>query len=323
MAIAVKTGTQTATDELRTVLAQSEDRVVKLGGREAAEELYLGMDRLAELWPVIQEIGVDVRGEWTRWESLQAQLNTRGAKVLAAWGGSQALENARAAAAPEPSHWWWWLDELVAQKRRQRVLKTAGILVTVIAVVAIGLFVFNRLFPVDPRLREAYTLRTNAEAAIITGDYEQAMASMEQAVALMPEDPSLQIMYGVLADLKGDSNTADKAWDTARSLLDGKEGEFLVQRGMAFGQSNQFDKSVEDELAALALDPSSARAYLYLGAAYEGQNKITEALDAYTKASDLSSETDPELTVMARTRMASLLQKAPLVMPTGTSTSPP
>ncbi len=61
MAIAVKTGTQTAADELRTVLAQSEDLVVKLGGREAAEELYSGMDRLAELWPVIQEIGVDVR----------------------------------------------------------------------------------------------------------------------------------------------------------------------------------------------------------------------------------------------------------------------
>jgi cytochrome c-type biogenesis protein CcmH/NrfG len=58
---------------------------------------------------------------------------------------------------------------------------------------------------------------------------------------------------------------------------------------------------------------------LYLGAAYEGQNKITEALDAFTKASDLSSETDPELTVMARTRMASLLQKAPLLMPTDTS----
>ena len=113
------------------MLAQSEDRIVKLSGREAAAELYSGMDRLAELWPAIQEIGVDVRGEWTRWESLQAQLNTRGAKVLAAWGGSQALGNARAAATPDTSHWWWWLDELVAQKRRSRLLKTAGMLVAV------------------------------------------------------------------------------------------------------------------------------------------------------------------------------------------------
>jgi len=319
MAIAVKSGTQTAADELRTVLAQSEDRIVKLSGREAAAELYSGMDKLAELWPVIQEIGVDVRGEWTRWESLQAQLKTRGTKVLAAWGGSQALENARAAASPDTSHWWWWLDEWVAQKRRSRLLKTAATVVAVIAVAAIGLFLFNRLFPVDERLRETYTLRTNAEAAIITGDYEQAIDSIKQAVTIMPEDPSLQIMYGVLADLKGDSITAGKAWDTARTLLEGKDSEFLVQRGMAYGQTNQFEKSIEDELAAIALDPNSARAYLYLGAAYEGLNKITEALDAFTKASDLSSATDPELTVMARTRMASLLQKAPLVMPTGAS----
>ena len=207
----------------------------------------------------------------------------------------------------------------MAQKRRSRLLKTAGMLVAVVAVVTIGLFLFNRLFPVDKRVRETYTLRTDAEAAIITGDYEQAINSMKQAVAIMPEDPSLQIMYGVLADLTGDLITAGKAWDLARGLLEGKDSEFLVQRGMAYGQTNQFEKSIEDELAAIALDPNSARAYLYLGAAYEGQNKITEALDAFTKASDLSSATDPELTVMAGTRMASLLQKAPLVMPTGAS----
>ena len=154
---------------------------------------------------------------------------------------------------------------------------------------------------------------------ILAGDYEQAINSMKQAVTVLPEDPSMQIMYGVLADLSGDTVTAAKAWDTARGLLEGDEGEFLVQRGMAYGQTNQFDKSIKDELAAIALDPNSAKAYLYLGAAYEGQNKITEALDAYTKASDLSSETNPELTVMARTRMASLLQKAPLLLPTATS----
>ena len=319
MASAVKPGAQTATDELRTLLAQSEDRLVKLSGREAAAEFFSGLDRLAELWPAVQESGVDVRGEWTRWESLQSQLETRGTKVLAAWGGSQALGSARIAAAPDTSHWWWWLDELVAQKRRSRLLKTVGTVAVVIAVAAAGLLLVNRLFPVDVRVREAYTLRTNAEAAIITGDYEQAINSMKQAVTVLPEDPSMQIMYGVLADLNGDTVTADRAWDTARGLLEGNDGEFLVQRGMAYGQTNQFDKSIEDELAAIALDPNSAKAYLYLGAAYEGQNKITEALDAYTKASDLSSETNPELTVMARTRMASLLQKAPLLLPTATS----
>ena len=159
MASAVKPGAQTATDQLRTLLAQSEDRLVKLSGREAAAEFFSGLDRLAELWPAVQESGVDVR------ESLQSQLETRGAKVLAAWGGSQALGSARTTVTPDKGHWWWWLDELVAQKRRSRLLKTAGTVAVVIAVVAAGLLLVNRLFPVDARVREAYTLRTGAEAA--------------------------------------------------------------------------------------------------------------------------------------------------------------
>ena len=233
MAIAVKPGAQTPTDQLRTLLAQSEDRLVKLSGREAAAEFFFGLDRLAELWPAVQESGVDVRGEWTRWESLQSQLDTRGTKVLAAWGGSQALGNARTAVTPDTSHWWWWLDELEAQKRRSRLLKMAGTVAVVIAVVAAGLLLVNRLFPVDVRLREAYTLRTDAEAAIITGDYEQAINSMKQAVTVLPEDPSMQIMYGVLADLSGDTVTAEqgmgygprtsrrKRWRVSRSARNG------------------------------------------------------------------------------------------------------
>ncbi len=255
----------------------------------------------------------------TRWESLQAQLQKRGAKVLAAWGGRQALVDARAATAPDRSCWWWWLDELMAAQQRSRLLKTAGILAAVIALAVFSLLLFNRLFPVDERVRETYNLRTNAEASILIGDYESAFSAMQQAAAIMPEDASLQIMVGVLAELRGDPAIAAEAWDTARSLLPENESEFLIKRGMAYGQTNQFEKSVQDELAALALDPNSAKAYLYLGAAYEGQNKIPEALDAFTKASDLASDTDPQLTVLARTRMASLLQKAPIIQPTGVS----
>ena len=51
MASAVKPGAQTPTDQLRTLLAQSEDRIVKLSGREAAAEFFFGLDRLVELWP--------------------------------------------------------------------------------------------------------------------------------------------------------------------------------------------------------------------------------------------------------------------------------
>ena len=51
MASTVKPGAQTPTDQLRTLLAQSEDRIVKLSDREAAAEFFSGLDKSAELWP--------------------------------------------------------------------------------------------------------------------------------------------------------------------------------------------------------------------------------------------------------------------------------
>lgn len=317
MAIAVKAGTQTAADELRSLLAQNEDRLVKLGGQQAAADLFAGLDRLAELWPGIQQSGVDVRGEWTRWETLQAQLRQRGAKVLAAWGGAQALVAARAVAAPDPSHWWWWLDERVANRRRRRVIRAASLVAAVLVIAVVGVLLFERLFPVDENLRQAYRLRTDGETALMEGDYQTALSSIKQAASIMPDDPALQVLAGVLSEQAGDSAGADESWQTARGLLQGEEDEFLVLRAMAYGQVNQFDKSEQDALAASALNPNSARAYLYLGAAYEGQGRIPEAMDAYTKASDLAGDSDPNLTVLARARLASLLQKGPAMpMPT-------
>jgi tetratricopeptide (TPR) repeat protein len=311
MAIAVNSGTQTSADELRTLLTHCEDCLAKLHDRSTAAALYAGMDKLAEMWPAIRQTGVDVRGEWTRWETLQATLQRHAAKVLAAWGGRQALADARTAAAPAASRWWWWVDEVVAKHRRSRVVKTAGIFFAVIGVIVLGAMLFNRLFPVDEAVREAYRLRTDAETAMMNGDYAAALIAMERAVAARPEDATLQIMLGVLAEHAGDQATAAQAWSTARTLLQGKEDIFLAERGLAYGQLNQLDRSVQDELAAIALTPNLARAHLYLGAAYEAQGKTTEALAAYTRAGELAGDADPELTVLARTRIGALLQQAP------------
>lgn len=311
MAFAVNTGTQTPADEMRMLLALSENRLVKLAGRESAGEFYAGLDRLIEVWPIVQETGVDLRGEQSRWETLQAQLKQRGPRVLAAWGGRQALAAARADVSPEKSRWWWWLDQTVAEQRRRRILKATGIVFTLIAIAALALFLFDRLLPVDEAVQAAYKLRTDAESAMLAGDYASALESMQQAVQVRPEDASQRILAGVLAEHLGDASTADLSWDAARVLLQGKEAEFLMQRGMAYGQTRQFEKAIEDELAALALDPAMARAYLYLGVAYEGQNKIPEAVDAYTRVSELAGDADPELTILARTRLATLLQRVP------------
>lgn len=312
MAIAVDPTTQTAASELRSLLAQSENRLIKLDGRDAAAELYSGLDRLAEMWHELQESGVDLRGERTRWETLLAELRKRGAKVVAAWGGGSALATARAATAPDQSLWWWWLDGWVAEQRRKRAIRYGGLVAIGVAAIVFGVFLLGRLFPVDERVTATYNLRIQAETAANEGDYSTAYAAARQAVELTPEDPSLQVLAGVLAEQLGDRAAAEVAWDAGRKLLPEGEDEFLSQRALAYGLARQFEKSAQDALAAIDRNPNSARAYLYLGSAYEGLGMPGEALDAYGKAAELAGDADPELTVLARTRIASLLQNPPL-----------
>jgi tetratricopeptide (TPR) repeat protein len=308
MAISVKSGPMTDADELRELLSRSEERVVRPESRQGVLELFAWLDTMAGLWPGLRAGGADLRAEWTRWEGVQSQVRQRGSRLLAAAGGARSLAEARRQAQPDESHWWWWLDEIVARDRRRRTFRVTGILAALVALILLGVAAFNALFPVDPQVKEAYRLRTSAETALADEDRAQALPYLAQAVQVTPDDASLQILYGTVAYSLEDETTAQAAWDRGRSLMD-DEASFLVERGRTFVQVNLPERAIADEEAALRLDPQSAAAYFVLGLAYELAGNRSQALDAYSQASELASDTDPQLTVLARTRMATLLQQ--------------
>lgn len=320
MAIAVKSGPMTAADELRTLLSRCEQRVVAPGGAEGVRELFGWLDQIAGLWPALQASGVDLRAEQVRWDSLQAAVRRRAPRLLREWQGPQSLVEARQAVQPDQSQWWWWIDQAVSQDRQRRLVKGLAITAAVVGVVLLGAFVLAKLFPVDPKVRETYRLQTEAETALMNGDLPKAGEFLRQAVAISPEDATLLITHGVVAEALGDQKTAEEAWAQARSLLGGDEARFLTSRGRSHLQVNQPQKAIEDELAALAIDPKSALAYYNLGGAYEMTGQTQPALDAYTKASELAGDSDPQLIVLARTRMGRLLQMIPY---SGTATPEP
>lgn len=311
MAIAVKSGTMTPADELRGLLSRSEERVVTPGGVERVRELFGWLDQIADLWPILESSGVDLRAERVRWDSLQGAVRQRAPRLLREWQGPQSLVEARQSVRPEQSHWWWWIDQAVSQDRQRRLIKGLAITAAVVGVVALGAFLLAKLFPVDPKVRETYRLQTEAEAALMNGDLPKAGEFLRQAVAISPEDVTLQIAQGAVAETLGDQKIAEEAWAQARSLLSGDEARFLTLRGRSYLQVNQPQKAIEDELAALAIDPNSALAYFALGGGYEMTDQMQQALDAYTKASELATDSDPQLTVLAKTRMGALMQRIP------------
>jgi Flp pilus assembly protein TadD len=99
---------------------------------------------------------------------------------------------------------------------------------------------------------DAELLRTSALLEQNAGRYEQALAILNRLQASAPKDPQLVIDRGVVLFLQGETNEAVRTF-----------------------------------LAAIALDPRRADAYLDLGAAYEKQGNIREALRAYQNGADL------------------------------------
>jgi tetratricopeptide (TPR) repeat protein len=309
MATSPKSDRITPADDLRQLLAQCEDDLIKLADPAGAMELFRRFDQIDELLPQIQSTGADVRAEETRWQSLQERMLARAAQVVRAWQGSDRLAAARQAQNPPQSRWWWWIDQQVARRRRNRLRNAALAVLAAALLLVLANFLLSRLFPVDPAVRAAYRAQLQAEVALSGGDLAGSRQSLEQALAATPGDPALWVLHGVVANLQGDASTADQSWQQARDLL-GAEAPFLTERGLAYLRAGQLDAAVDDLAAAAALEPASARTQLALGNALESVGRYQEAVTAYEQAATLADASgNAELVATARVQLATALQR--------------
>ncbi len=309
MATALKSDRITPADDLRQLLSQCEDGLIKLADLEGAKELFGWFDQIDELLPQIQATGADVRAEETRWRSLQERMLARAPQVIGAWQGGAALAAARQAQNPPENRWWWWIDQHVARRKRNRLRNAAIAVLAAALLIVLASFALSRLFPVDPAVRLAYRAQLQAEVALSSGDLAGSLQSLEQAMAATPDDPALLVLYGVVASLQGDTAAADQSWQRARALI-GAEAPFLTERGLAYLRAGRLEAAADDLAAAAALDPGSARTQLALGNALEAIGRYPEAATAYEQAAALADASgNAELVATARVQLATLLQR--------------
>lgn len=316
MARAIKSGPLTQADALRDLLTRCEERVVSPQQEGGVRELFQWMDQIEATWDELDATGADLRGERTRWESLQSQVLQRGPKLLLAWRQNGGLAQARAALDPPESRWWWWLDDQVGDARRRSTRRALATTALVVAVIGLGFVLFNLLFPVDPIVKQMQQFQFGAETALREGDLAAARGYVEQALAVDSGDIDMNLLLGALAEQMGDAQAADQAWEDARLLLD-DEALYLAQRGRAYLQVGQFERALQYEQQAVEANPDLALAHFFLGTAYELLGDEAQAVLAYGTAAELAQDEDPQIVVLARTRMASLMQRQGLPNPGG------
>ena len=79
---------------------------------------------------------------------------------------------------------------------------------------------------------------------------------------------------------------------------------------MAYYQKEKLDKATSVGKKVLEKEQDNAAAHFLLGNIYEREGKTREAISEYQIVSDLDA--DPQLTVLARYKMAMLMRMAPL-----------
>lgn len=313
MAQTVQRTQVTPADELRDLLEMAEKRVANSrSSGDSALALLNELDRIAELWPQLEGQGMDLRPEAGRWNTLQASVLRKASGLLGQLqkvGGISAL---RAQQHPEGTDApWWHLDRHVAQTRKRqwrRVLTIAG---AVVAVALVAWFLYQRFFPVDPKVAESYRRVGKGEQLILQdNDWRGALAEFQAASVLTPDDYNAWLRVGVAEEQLGDASAAQEAWQRGRALLP-VESDFLKGRAAAYLLFDLIDLADRDIQAALKLKNDDAQAWYQAASVYEARNQVEAAVDALDKASTYAEQThQDELTALARYRMGMLMQRA-------------
>lgn len=302
-------------DDLREKLVVLEEAHFNIKTMDASQALALLRDlddvtvRLANL----TADGLDARPEQGRFQAVQGRLKQRASSLLNAIGGPQALSEQRPSPPPPAERWWWYIDALVAGQK-QRLWRRLWLGLVIVVVVLGGLLVlFNTVLAPSPEAVARVQAEQRASAATGDGNYQQALAALDDGLAVAPNDAGLLIFKGITQQHLQQNNEAEQTFAEAQKILNNPL-EFYLERAQLYLRFNQLDPASQDIEAALKLNDQSARSWLLQGQVFELQGQSLEAIETYEHAGQLAfDQNENEIYVMARMGMVRVGQMPPAV----------
>ncbi|HAJ36241.1 MAG TPA: hypothetical protein DCL15_11155 [Chloroflexi bacterium] len=315
MAHSVESRLSTPIAELRELLDQAERQLPVLDS--ATVEAYLTrLDRIAALFTQLEaDLAVDggntdlaLRAEQARWDDLQAKLLRRGTQIVKAVegaGGYAALRTQH-----PPAHGLWWhLDAQITLRKRRQLQKLLRLLVIVAVVAAAGVWAYQTWLAPDAATLALVDALSTAERQVDAQEWEAALATIEGALQLQPDNPELLLWATVLTERLGDPAAAAAYGARALNQLGGDEAQYNVALGMNRFRAGDLDGAAAAADRAAALQPESPQVYFLYGNIAEARGDINAALDAFDRAAALAETNDPQLTVISKMRYGMLLQQ--------------
>jgi Flp pilus assembly protein TadD len=111
----------------------------------------------------------------------------------------------------------------------------------------------------------------------------KAMAYLDRAIAMSPNDAVLFNLRGVAWSKMGESERAEADWRTAAELAP-RDNQLHVNIAADHLRRGNLDEAIASLQTALTIDPNDARAHSNLGTAHERRGDFDAALEDYGRA---------------------------------------
>jgi tetratricopeptide (TPR) repeat protein len=291
--------------------------VSKLGserGKKVIEILY-AMDAIDSYMQELRQAGSALQAEESQFETSCAILRKRPGDFLRALGGSAVLAEERRKRNPPKTAWWWYLDELQARQRRSGLKRVTITVVLSLVVLALLAVIYQRFFAPSPEVVARYEALNQSTNLAGEGKVAEAQAALQKGLALLPDDPDLLVMAGVLQQMQADQQAA-ATYARAKAKYANPE-DFYLTRAEDLLSVGQNDLALADCQEIVGANPKSAIGFYLLGSVQEAQKNTGSALTSYQKAIDLADAQGlTNLVAEARVKMGYLLQAAGADLPT-------
>jgi len=295
-------------DRVRAMLDKVERTMSNLrgAGPQALKLLYL-FDQLDEALAELEANGMDVRAEYTRFETVQRQIRRRRRSFLSE--ASAALEDERAAVQPDRARWWWFLDEAAAQERQQKLCRVLIGSLAAALILAAAWFAYDSFIAPPPDVRQALEYIAGGEKSAVEGDLQAALAKFEAAAALTPDDSSLWLWQGVIHSELNEPDAAQAAFDAAHSLYE-TELDLLLDRAIMYLRIGDLAAAGADAEQAILDSPDSGMGYYVRSNIAAGKGDYAAAIADLEQAAELAQKAgDSQLEATARVQLAMIMQQ--------------
>ena len=307
MAHHVDTHVTTAADDLREALTNAE-RLLVNPTANTIEHLLTLLDKIDEMFEALSATSSDLRAEKGRWEGIISRISRKPGPIATAASSAGGLAALRTKHKPAES-FWWHVDTEVSRRRKalfRRLTITVG---TVVGVLALLLWGIQTFFPPSPEAILMLDTNSAMEPYMVEGDWAGARQVVEETLVTLPDEPELWLWDSIFSAQLGEESRAEESLAYAKELLTDNPIGFWVALANQRMQIGDLDGAEEAALAAIDTDPDEAQGYFVLASVAEFRGENRTAIDLFDQTFQLAEEDNPQLAVIARVRMGTLMQQ--------------